>query len=291
MPFGCAALVLLNKKEREKFKVTCALMIFVHYALDHPLYTYALYSPMTKKIIFRQDVIFLPYVFPMREARIRGGLVPDGDVVVAYRSPVREGGVRDKDTSFEDWKESDSIPPYQDHVTDYSMTSPSDETASSSEEMPPEWPRQQPFHPLFGPRSAVKVPVPWGEQCEDDQESLGRETIGISVQEIHHGELGGPGEGEIGRNDTSQARPKRTTKFVPPAAKGISGDQWVKDGTMSQWLHCQHSLYLQQRRNQRKNKESEGSDSEVRGGQGRGGKQARSLGHASRKRDGSMGSR
>ncbi len=36
IPFGCAALVLLNKEEREKFKGTCAMMIFVHYALGAP---------------------------------------------------------------------------------------------------------------------------------------------------------------------------------------------------------------------------------------------------------------
>ncbi len=178
VPFGCAALVLLNKKEIEKFKGTCALMIFVHYALNHPLYTYALYSPMTKKIIFRQDVIFLPYVFPMREARIRGGLVPDGDVVVAYRSPVREGGVRDNDMSFEDWKESDSILPYQDHVTGYSMISPSDETASSTGEMPSEWPRQQPFHLLFGPQSVVKVPVPWESNARMIKSPWGKRRSG-----------------------------------------------------------------------------------------------------------------
>jgi hypothetical protein len=39
VPFGCAALVLLNKDEREKFKGTCAMMIFIHYAMNHPLYT------------------------------------------------------------------------------------------------------------------------------------------------------------------------------------------------------------------------------------------------------------
>jgi hypothetical protein len=34
VPFGCAVLVLLEKEEREKFKATCAMMIFVHYAQD-----------------------------------------------------------------------------------------------------------------------------------------------------------------------------------------------------------------------------------------------------------------
>ncbi len=79
VPFGCAALVRLRNDDQEKFKPKCALMIFIYYAMKHPLYTYAMYSPMTKKVIYRQDVIFLTNVFPMREARIKGGLMPDGE--------------------------------------------------------------------------------------------------------------------------------------------------------------------------------------------------------------------
>jgi hypothetical protein len=44
VPFGCAALVLLDQKDLEKFKSRCALMVFIHYAEEHPLYTYAFYS-------------------------------------------------------------------------------------------------------------------------------------------------------------------------------------------------------------------------------------------------------
>ncbi len=77
VPFGCAALVMLTEDEREKFKATCAMLIFFHYALDHPLYTYAFFSPRTKRVLFRQDCIFLPEVFSMREARTRVGLLPD----------------------------------------------------------------------------------------------------------------------------------------------------------------------------------------------------------------------
>jgi hypothetical protein len=36
VPFGCAALVLLTADERQKFHSRCALMIFLHYADDHP---------------------------------------------------------------------------------------------------------------------------------------------------------------------------------------------------------------------------------------------------------------
>jgi hypothetical protein len=79
VPFGCAALILLEKDDRAKFHSTCAMVIFVHYAQDHPLYTYAFFSPRTKRILFRQDCIFLPEVFPMREARAKGGFMSDGE--------------------------------------------------------------------------------------------------------------------------------------------------------------------------------------------------------------------
>jgi hypothetical protein len=45
VPFGCGALILLDKDDREKFRNRCALMIFIHYATSHPLYTYAFFSP------------------------------------------------------------------------------------------------------------------------------------------------------------------------------------------------------------------------------------------------------
>jgi hypothetical protein len=45
MPFGCAALVLLRYDDRSKFKSRCILVIFVHYAENHPHSTYAFYSP------------------------------------------------------------------------------------------------------------------------------------------------------------------------------------------------------------------------------------------------------
>ena len=79
VPFGCGCLVLLKEDEREKFKPRCALMVFVHYAINHPLYTYAVYSPKSKRVLFRQDVIFLTNVFPMREARAMSSLEPNGE--------------------------------------------------------------------------------------------------------------------------------------------------------------------------------------------------------------------
>jgi hypothetical protein len=43
VPFGCGALVLLDKDDRAKFKTRCVLLIFIHYATSHPLYTYAFF--------------------------------------------------------------------------------------------------------------------------------------------------------------------------------------------------------------------------------------------------------
>jgi hypothetical protein len=78
VPFGCGALVRLMNDDQVKFKPKCALMIFIHYAPQHPIYTYALYSPKTKKVFYRQDVIFLTNLFPMRDARVLSGMNPAG---------------------------------------------------------------------------------------------------------------------------------------------------------------------------------------------------------------------
>lgn len=161
VPFGCGALIMLTKDEREKFKATCAMVVFVHYALDHPLYTYAFFSPRTKRILFRQDCIMLPETFPMREARTRVGLIPDGEILVTYRPKDMMQKKEEGETSFGLWKEEDSLPDYQDHITGYTMASPQDETSSQTQEKPSSWPRQRPSHPSFGPPSVVEVPKPW----------------------------------------------------------------------------------------------------------------------------------
>jgi hypothetical protein len=162
----------LTDEEKGKFKATCAMMIFIHYALDHPLYTYAFYSPRTKRVILRQDCIFLPSTFPMREARTRVGLIPDGDILVTYRS--RTGREENKETSFGKWKEDDPLPTYQDH---FSLASPPDVAVKSSPERPSSWPKYRPSHPAFGQPSVVEVPRPWGrtkmdETCEEDTNSM-----------------------------------------------------------------------------------------------------------------------
>ena len=77
VPFGCGALILLDEDEQAKFQSRCVLMLFMHYADRHPLFTYAFYSPKTKRVVFRQDCICRPTLFPMRHARSQSGLHPD----------------------------------------------------------------------------------------------------------------------------------------------------------------------------------------------------------------------
>ncbi len=127
VPFGCAALVMLDETDIAKFKSRCSLLVFIHYADDHPLYTYALYSPKTKRVIFRQDCIFLTKVFPMRVARTAAGLDPDGDMIVPFRAPkmMREGS--NPLHSFDGWNDGGILPDYEDHVGGQKLTRPSDE--------------------------------------------------------------------------------------------------------------------------------------------------------------------
>ncbi len=88
MPFGCGALILRNSNDRPKFEKRCTLMIFIHYADEHPLFTYAFFSPRTKSVLYRQDAIFLPSLFPMRVARVASGEDANGDVLRTFRSPM-----------------------------------------------------------------------------------------------------------------------------------------------------------------------------------------------------------
>jgi hypothetical protein len=120
VPFGCGVLVLLTKAERAKFKSRCALMLFVHYADDHPLYTYAVYSPRTRKVLMRQDCIFLPKLFPMRLARSAAGMHPNGESFQPIRSP-RGSQCVDPALSFADWSTEDPLPQYDDHVSGWKL--------------------------------------------------------------------------------------------------------------------------------------------------------------------------
>jgi hypothetical protein len=158
VPFGCGVLVLLTDEEQGKFKRKCALMIFAHYANKHPLYTYAVYSPLTKRILYRQDCIFLTNLFPMRSARARDGLSLEGDAIIPYRSPALVRNGVDKDTSFRDWDISQPIPDFHDHVTGQQLNKPiQDNTTSLKECEVKEF--VYPNNPRFGPASVVKIPT------------------------------------------------------------------------------------------------------------------------------------
>jgi hypothetical protein len=166
VPFGCAALILLDQKDLEKFKSRCALTVFIHYADEHPLYTYAFYSPRTKRVLFRQDCIFLPTVFPMRRARQASGLSPDGEPVIPFRSPLSMRGEKGSDYHFDEWSYADPLPEYEDHVLGVKLSHP----VSDGLVFPPQNPaisergRYFPTHPAFGPTSVVPVRVPLGLQ-------------------------------------------------------------------------------------------------------------------------------
>ena len=172
VPFGCAALILLEKDDRTKFQSTCAMVIFIHYAQDHPLYTYAFFSPRTKRVLYRQNCIFLPEIFPMREARSRGGFVPEGEALMVYRPKPTMGNDNDEhgsemesngtEADFARWKDDDPLPSYVDDITGHELVSPSDDTLCELEEKPADWPTYFPSNPSFGPSSVVPVPKPWG---------------------------------------------------------------------------------------------------------------------------------
>lgn len=159
MPWGCAALILLRKGERAKFGNRCALVIFAHYATQHPTFTYAFWSPRTGRILYRRDAIFLVDVFPMRWGRNVGCL--DGDMTIPYaceRSPIT---MRGKDNDFKDWN-APTLPSFADLVsptattsfdttTDLSLPLQRKSVAKSG---------RHPAHTAFGCPSAVCVQTP-----------------------------------------------------------------------------------------------------------------------------------
>jgi hypothetical protein len=161
IPFGCGVLVLLPKSERAKFKSRCALMVFVHYADDHPLYTYAVYSPLTKRMLMRQDCIFLPKLFPMRIARTNSGMAAAGEPLIPFRSPIGILEGTDPDYSFEGWQETDPLPEYEDHVAGSKLTRPQDsELIDKPETTITGGQLYRPHHPLFWEVSGVEVNPP-----------------------------------------------------------------------------------------------------------------------------------
>ncbi len=121
VPFGCAVLVLRDSDDRPKFENRCVMIIFVHYSDDHPLFTYAVYSPRTKRVVHRQDCIFLTSVFPMRAARVDSGMGPDGNVLFVSRSPISLRDECPPELSFGSWCEGDPLPAYDDEVAGFNL--------------------------------------------------------------------------------------------------------------------------------------------------------------------------
>ncbi len=110
-PFDCGALILLDKEDRAKFQTRCVLLIFIHYATTHPLYTYAFFSPRSKRVIYRQDSITLATTFSVRTARVNAGLPEPGEPLIAFRSPLASALGSHEELSFNDWQTDDDLPP------------------------------------------------------------------------------------------------------------------------------------------------------------------------------------
>jgi hypothetical protein len=158
VPFGCGALILRDSDDRPKFRTKCSLMIFIHYADEHPMFTYAFFSPRTKRVLYRQDAIFLPTLFPMRVARQLSGMDVQGEALVTFRSPTSLRDGSPPEFSFGNWSDADSLPDYEDDVTGFSLGAPSGPLVHAPREIP-ELPVHIPNHPSF-PLSSVLVPIP-----------------------------------------------------------------------------------------------------------------------------------
>jgi hypothetical protein len=224
VPFGCGVLVLLREEDRGKFKSRCALMIFAYYANQHPLYTYAVYSPRTKRILYRQDCIFLTNLFPMRNARSQNGLPLNGDSIVPYRSPetMRDG---EKDEfSFCGWTVDDPLPEFQDHVSGHKLTRPAIEKTTIDQVEETSF--VNPSHPMFGPVSVVKVHTP-----PKFMRQLGKEKEIVEDQEPTISDDQSCLEEENTEVDQTlgSKRPSRTKSREEPKPQGTQKRKPVKD--------------------------------------------------------------
>jgi hypothetical protein len=223
VPFGCGVLVLLTEEERGKFQSRCALMIFIHYANQHPLYTYAVFSPRTKRVLYRQDCIFLTNLFPMRNARAKEGLCLEGDTIIPYRSPesVRVGG--QEDFSFRDWDINQPIPDYQDHVTGHNLTRPNKPLIKETEAKPLGYPYVQPNDPRFGPPSVVKVPYQSAQTGASISEGkLNEDKIVHALNQLDPDhDINDEGSDDEGATNSRTSEPRRLTKVnhIPDSTK------------------------------------------------------------------------
>jgi hypothetical protein len=128
------------------------------------LFTYAFYSPKTKRVVHRQDVIFLTTVFPMRSACLASGLYPEGEPLVAYRSPPSVRNATPDELSFHDWTAArDPLPAFEDEVSDFDFVPPEffqgEDSSLPGGGCDLSFPIHFPDHPGFGAVSAVGVPL------------------------------------------------------------------------------------------------------------------------------------
>ncbi len=96
----------------------------------------------------------------MRQARERAGLPADGEPLVAFRSFLASAMDPLDDLSFQDWTLGDTLPAYDNHATGVPLHDDSTFAREDTRDVPPDWPRRYPYHPSFGPRSTVSVPLP-----------------------------------------------------------------------------------------------------------------------------------
>ncbi len=85
---------------------------------------------------------------------------PEGEEIIAYRAHRKTPEVGEEDLSFGEWTDQDELPPFQDHVEGFTLVQPQDDTGDATVPRDAEWPNHIPYHPSFGHKSGVKVPVP-----------------------------------------------------------------------------------------------------------------------------------
>ncbi len=187
VPFGCGVLVLRDSDDRPKFEPRCFLGIFLHYADDHPLFTYAIFNPRTKRVLFRQDCIFLTSLFPMRTARETSGLAANGERLTVFRSPSSIRDNCEMDLSFGDWGSTDPLPDFENAMEIVFDRSPPTGTLVHPPAANGDLPSRFPDHPDFPP-SGVSIPIiaaPMGPVSH----SLGPDSKDTAeVVQLHHRE-------------------------------------------------------------------------------------------------------
>ncbi len=233
VPFGCGALILRDSDDRPKFHSKCTLMIFLHYADEHPMFTYAFFSPRTKRVLYRQDAIFLPTLFPMRLARQASGLEANGEALTTFRSPASLRDGSPPELSFGNWSDSDPLPNFEDDVTGFSLGPPSGPLVHEPREIP-ELPVHIPNHPGFGP-SAVVVPIPAssmiGFQSTDRGASVSSEARDGSLPDT--GDVSRPRRS--GRNQKARSTTDSGKGNVGPSGltKRLVRDRWSYENVLS----------------------------------------------------------